>query len=108
MHVPFLFNRFGSEIEPYAPPPPNVSGISGLATKTSYMMFLIQSILQGVGGENMGVIIFNVKQEDLYLLCLYRELEMDPEPFNTPQSLTTYTFSCMGLLNHVLPKHNTA
>src|SRR6266699_3982009 len=44
----------------------NVSGISGLATKTSYAMFLLQSILQTAQDkENISVIILNVKQADL-------------------------------------------
>jgi DNA helicase HerA-like ATPase len=42
----------------------NISGITGLATKTSYIMFLIQLIYQRIGG-NVAVIIFNVKQDDL-------------------------------------------
>ncbi len=44
----------------------NISGISGLATKTSYAMFLLQSILQtATDKENIAVIILNVKQADL-------------------------------------------
>ena len=44
----------------------NVSGISGLATKTSYAMFLIQSILQTAPDKDkLAVIILNVKQADL-------------------------------------------
>jgi len=44
----------------------NISGISGLATKTSYAMFLIQSILQTAQDrEKIAVIILNVKQADL-------------------------------------------
>ena len=42
----------------------NISGISGLAAKTSYAMFLIKSILDG-GAENAAFIIFNVKSKDL-------------------------------------------
>jgi hypothetical protein len=42
----------------------NVSGISGLATKTSYLIFLINSIYQKIG-DKIAVIIFNVKQSDL-------------------------------------------
>jgi len=71
----------------------NVSGISGLATKTSYMMFLIQSIVQRLGTKNVGLIIFNVKQQDLLHinekpadlssrdLRLYQKLGIDCEPF---------------------------
>jgi len=43
----------------------NISGISGLATKTSYITFLIQSILQSMGGERIAVILLNVKYDDL-------------------------------------------
>jgi len=71
----------------------NVSGISGLATKTSYMMFLIQSIVQRMGKENVAVIVFNVKQQDLLHiheeprdltdrdLRLYEKLDMKSKPF---------------------------
>lgn len=44
----------------------NITGISGLATKTSYVIFLIQSILQKVQNrDRIGVIILNVKHGDL-------------------------------------------
>ncbi len=54
----------------------NISGISGLATKTSYMTFLIQSILQtadreiegkkaNITSSDVATIIINVKHNDL-------------------------------------------
>ena len=47
----------------------NISGISGLAAKTSYAMFLIKSILdsysQSSSEDNIAFIIFNVKGKDL-------------------------------------------
>jgi hypothetical protein len=43
----------------------NITGISGLATKTSYAMFIIQSILQTVGADDVAVIMLNVKWDDL-------------------------------------------
>lgn len=46
----------------------NISGISGLATKTSYAMFLIQSILQKIPEKEkkkLAIIILNVKHGDL-------------------------------------------
>lgn len=49
----------------------NVSGISGLATKTSYIMFLINAIYQKMK-DDIAVIIFNVKQADL--------LHLDEDP----------------------------
>jgi hypothetical protein len=46
----------------------NIAGISGLATKTSYAMFLIQSILQKAGAKDIAVILLNVKQNDLLVI----------------------------------------
>jgi len=75
----------------------NISGISGLATKTSYAMFLIQSILQTISEEEkkkLAVIILNVKHGDLLQIHQRREkyltkeeyemweaLGLNPEPF---------------------------
>jgi DNA helicase HerA-like ATPase len=70
----------------------NVSGISGLATKTSYATFLIQSILQTIGAENIAVILLNVKYDDLLRIHearglgpeeheLWERLGLRPEPF---------------------------
>ncbi len=51
----------------------NITGISGLATKTSYAMFLIQAILQKAQNpEDIAIIILNVKHGDL--------LHLDEEP----------------------------
>lgn len=46
----------------------NIAGISGLATKTSYATFLIQSILQSSEAEKIAVILLNVKQNDLLVI----------------------------------------
>lgn len=75
----------------------NISGISGLATKTSYAIFLIQSILQTTPEEEknrIAVIILNVKHGDLLQIDQQREknftseememweaLKLTPEPF---------------------------
>jgi hypothetical protein len=70
----------------------NVSGISGLATKTSYIIFLIQSILQTIGAENIAVILLNVKFDDLLHIHepralnpgeheTWERLGLRPEPF---------------------------
>jgi len=73
----------------------NISGISGLATKTSYAMFLIQSLLQRAEdpGE-VAVIILNVKQADLLQIdrqgpqlppqemAKWEALGLDPKPFD--------------------------
>jgi len=55
----------------------NISGISGLATKTSYIMFLAQSILQKVGGDDIAVILLNVKYDDL--LHIHEPRGLTPE-----------------------------
>ena len=60
----------------------NISGISGLATKTSYAMFLIQSILQTTPEEykeKIAVIILNVKHGDLLQIDQPREEQLPPE-----------------------------
>ncbi len=52
----------------------NISGISGVATKTSYALFLLHSIFRGGvlerrgEGHNTRALIFNVKGEDLLFL----------------------------------------
>lgn len=43
----------------------NISGISGLATKTSYIMFLLQAVAQKMADSSVATIIFNVKGDDL-------------------------------------------
>jgi hypothetical protein len=43
----------------------NISGISGLATKTSYATFLIQSTLQQSQDDDIATILLNVKYDDL-------------------------------------------
>jgi DNA helicase HerA-like ATPase len=70
----------------------NASGTSGLATKTSYLMFLIQALYQRLR-DNISVILFNVKQHDLLHvhepptdlserdLRIYRSLDLEAGPF---------------------------
>lgn len=73
----------------------NISGISGLATKTSYAMFLIQSLLQKAEHpEEIAVIILNVKQADLLQIdrpgpplppeemAKWEALGLEPRPFD--------------------------
>lgn len=60
----------------------NISGISGLATKTSYAMFLIQSILQKTPDNEknkIAVIILNVKHGDLLMIDQQRETKISVE-----------------------------
>jgi uncharacterized protein len=83
----------------------NISGISGLATKTSYIMFLIQSILQTmdrrvdgrhdrVRSSDVAVVLINVKYNDLLAIdeapegglasdqiALWRRVGLEPQPF---------------------------
>ncbi|MDI6857239.1 MAG: ATP-binding protein [Dehalococcoidia bacterium] len=79
----------------------NISGISGLATKTSYAMFLIQSILQRAEDPSkIAVIIMNVKQGDLLHVDergpdlsadqheLWERMQLEPKPFD--QGTVTY------------------
>ena len=59
----------------------NISGISGLAAKTSYAMFLLNVILQK--RSDVAVVIFNVKHNDLY----YIDQPTDPPPENDQKEL---------------------
>lgn len=82
----------------------NITGISGLATKTSYAIFLIQSLLQKVKNrERIGVIILNVKHGDLLTIDqppksglppeeheLWDTLGLTPKPFENVRYLLPY------------------
>lgn len=82
----------------------NITGISGLATKTSYAIFLIQSILQKVENrDRIGVIILNVKHGDLLTIDqppreglppeqheLWQALGLTPQPFSNARYLLPY------------------
>jgi DNA helicase HerA-like ATPase len=83
----------------------NISGISGLATKTSYAMFIVQSILQKADDPSkMAVIIMNVKQADLLHIDergpdlppdqkeMWERLGLEPKPFES------------GKVHYLLPK----
>ena len=77
----------------------NISGISGVATKTTYATFLLYGIyhsnLLGTEAANTRAIIFNVKGEDLLFLDrantalkpdaieMYRKLRLAPGPFES-------------------------
>jgi DNA helicase HerA-like ATPase len=77
----------------------NIAGISGLATKTSYAMFLIQSILQTIGAKDIAVILLNVKQNDLLVIDkpvkgmkpedhdTWDKLGLQPQPFENVRYL---------------------
>lgn len=75
----------------------NISGISGVATKTSYALFLLHAIFNseilGAQRANTKALIFNVKGEDLFFLDktnvalseasrqTYQQLELPIQPF---------------------------
>ena len=71
----------------------NISGISGLATKTSYAMFILQSLLQSIDSSKTAVIVLNVKHGDLMQIdqepaeleeaqkALWIKLGLEPKPF---------------------------
>jgi len=81
----------------------NISGISGVATKTSYATFLLHSLFRSgvLGGEAASTyaLIFNVKGEDLLFLdqpndrlteearAAYARLGLPAEPFDSVQIL---------------------
>lgn len=46
----------------------NIAGISGVATKTSYALFLLYSLFQAEAGKKSRAILFNVKGDDLLYL----------------------------------------
>jgi DNA helicase HerA-like ATPase len=91
-NLDFLNGRKGAHI--------NISGVSGIATKTTYATFLLHSLLhcgQLTDPKNTHAIIFNVKGEDLLFLDkpsnmidndnleFYQKLELPAEPFDSVQ-----------------------
>ncbi len=66
LNFDFLNGKSGAHV--------NISGVSGVATKTSYALFLLHAIFNsealGVGRANARALIFNVKGEDLLFLDL--------------------------------------
>jgi hypothetical protein len=85
----------------------NISGISGLAAKTSYAMFLLKAIQEKYQSDeedkNIAFIFMNVKDRDLLGIDLpnielpaedkniYNMLELKPEPFNNVTYLYPYS-----------------
>jgi uncharacterized protein len=62
----------------------NISGVSGVATKTSYALFLLYSLFHsntlGVDRANSKAVIFNVKGQDLLFLDQINQKFKDKEP----------------------------
>jgi len=97
----------------------NIAGISGMAAKTSYVMFLLNSIYQSIGGD-VSIVLFNVKGSDL--LAIDRDPEaltdkvrdqwgkcaLSPTPFrnvvylypfaNRPHNCFTNSHNAIGIL----------
>lgn len=85
----------------------NLSGISGLATKTSYMMFLLKGIQQKSMAEESrsktAFVILNVKANDLLKIDqpneklkesdreIYKSLGIDPVPFKNVKYFYPYS-----------------
>jgi len=91
-NLDFLNGRKGAHI--------NISGVSGIATKTTYTTFLLHSLLHCEALQdpaNTHAIIFNVKGEDLLFLdkknntlgptdlAEYDQMGLPPEPFDSVQ-----------------------
>jgi DNA helicase HerA-like ATPase len=78
----------------------SISGVSGVATKTSYALFFLRCLTAhpkslGRGARNLRVLVFNVKGQDLLFLDkpnarfgeeaaeAWRKLGMEPRPFDS-------------------------
>jgi DNA helicase HerA-like ATPase len=104
-NLDFLTGRKGAHV--------NISGVSGIATKTTYTTFLMYSLLRcGALPDpaNTHAIIFNVKGEDLLFLdkknkdltvedeAQYAQLKLPAEPFDSVQFFVPPTASQQGPL----------
>lgn len=85
----------------------NISGISGLASKTSYAMFLLKNIQErytkGIQDENVAFIFLNVKGKDLLAIDepndklpeedkkMYKDLGLETDPFNNVKYFYPYS-----------------
>jgi uncharacterized protein len=80
----------------------NISGVSGVATKTSYALFLLYSLFHsntlGVDRANSKAVIFNVKGQDLLFLDQINQKFKDKEPKITQaRGLKTDRYTVCGL-----------
>ena len=98
----------------------NISGISGVATKTTYALFFLYMLLEseqgqralGVQAANTRALVFNVKSEDLLFLDRpnaklsdearerWRALGVEPGPF---KDVTFYSPRAAGATGTVVP-----
>lgn len=102
----------------------NISGISGLAAKTSYAMFLLKAIqdkciVSEDENDDIAFVFFNVKGKDLLAIdepgefetkeeenatmALYKKLDLSTEPFKNVHYY--YPFSSNKVVNTYLPKN---
>ena len=101
----------------------NISGISGLATKTSLVEFMLKSVQtffqrnQEYKKKRIGVVLFNVKGKDLLFLDkanpelqekspqgefyrdIYKELNVPPEPFDQLRIFAPYSSTTSSKVN---------
>lgn len=106
----------------------NISGISGLASKTSYAMFLMKSIqdqylkLDDDSDDSVAFVIFNVKGKDLMaidrpnefateepeerekVLAEYKNMELSTEPFKNVTYYVPYSSNTSAKQSTYLPK----
>lgn len=97
----------------------NVSGISGLAAKTSYSMFLLNALQQKYnkdGRNDVAFVFFNVKGRDLLAIDepneqlsqadkdLYNSLGLEPKPFENVHYYYPFDESNKGVASNVDPE----
>ena len=88
----------------------NITGVSGLATKTSAVEWLLASLFKHFPEDkgSIAAVCFNVKGPDLCYLdqpgkleksdeALYEKLEVDPRPFENVQYFAPYTAKGLAL-----------
>lgn len=96
----------------------NVSGISGLAAKTSYSMFLLNALQQKYmkdGKNDVAFVFFNVKGRDLLAIDeantelkdkdrqLYEDLGLEAKPFQNVRYFYPYADSTKKILSNADP-----
>ena len=106
----------------------NISGISGLAAKTSYAMFLLKAIQERYMAEeteeSVAFVIFNVKSRDLMAIdkpneflfdgenerervfSEYRELGLSPQPFRNVTYYIPYSSAASAKQSTYLPRED--
>lgn len=98
----------------------NISGISGLAAKTSYAMFLMKAIQEKSGNDSAAFVIFNVKGKDLMAIDRpnlslteeerkkYFDLDLSDRPFKNVHYFIPYTSPLSGSSGSYLSADDTA